>query len=619
MDRFFVRLLWYVFFFLPVSILQVNASVQPFSIDFTVHEQKIPGRYIEFLEQDVDESVSVLKLLHDQRWEIVSDSHSLLIKNPDRVLWLRFSIKNNTNKPVKYYLEFADSHNSKLQIFHLNPFGSIDSMAAVGFDEPFSSRVYDHKNFVYNVSLEGGEAAYFYVKIKSRYQSYFGIKLVSDQHLISYFYKEYYWLGIFYGILFIMAMYNFFLFVSTREYVYVYYVLYVLSCALYTSGEDTILFQYLWPEHPWLNHVFFMIAPSLLAFTYVLYSTSFLEVVKSYQKWVVFCYVLVAISVLFLFIDTLFWYKVSIYFFVLPFVIVNVIALSLYKKGNVFTRFFILGSVFILFSLLIFMLRKLGYVYSNAYSYYIFNIAFVVEALLFSHALADKYRLIKAEKEQTQDVLIATLKEQEVIKDTINRELESKVKQRTEELEKKSLELSEKNEELELMAEQLKQMNLKLDVDNWQLKKQVVEETKSRILLHEVSLDEFKEIFPNESACYRFLEELKWSQGFVCKKCGSEAYSQGDKLFARKCRKCKYNESITNNTLFQGLKFPIEKAFYIAYRTFKDTDKITVEELSQLVSLRAATVWAFRKKVQEAKELKRKDKVKLSSWEQIIQ
>jgi hypothetical protein len=552
-------------------------------------------------------------------WKPLEHSNPFIIRHPNQVMWIRFPVHNQARDMHKRFLEFPDAHNSNIQLFAVQNAGSVVTHPAVGFDLPISNRQYLYKNVLYDLAVPYGETKWFYARVESKYESSFLVMIVSDSYLLSYFLPEYYWLGIFYGILLIMAIYNLFIFLSTRESVYVYYVLYVLCCALYTGGEDTVLFQLFWPDLPVLNHYLFVLSPPLLALSYILYSTAFLEIKKKFKMIVVACLASTVLAFIFSLIGQLVFYQISTFLFYMPFLLLYGIAIYLYRQGKLFTRFFIIGSSFILVSLTVFLLRKLNVLPSNILTFYTFNFAFVVEVMLFSYALADKLKLIKKEKEEAQNLLIDSLQLQEKMKDTINQELEAKVKQRTYQLEQQSMQLAQKNEQLQMMTDKLNEMNIKLDVDNWQLKKQVVEETKSRILLQEVSMEEFNEIFPDEAACYRFLEELKWQDGFVCKKCGNDTYVAGDKLFARKCKKCKYNESVTTNTLFQGVKFPIEKAFYITYRTFSDTDKITVEELANLVDIRAATVWAFRKKVQETKDLKRKAKVKLTSWEQIIQ
>ncbi|MDB5271681.1 MAG: chromosome segregation ATPase [Chitinophagaceae bacterium] len=600
----------------PVS----RAADSTFTCSYTTNSEMLFFNEACFEKlEGASSKASIEEIKHKRGWQKLEQSNPFIINHPNEVLWIRFPVENNANDSHKRFLEFPDAHNSNIQLFSILPSGKTIVYPAVGFDLPISQREYHYKNVLYDLSIPYGETQWFYARLESKYESSFLTMIVSDAYLLSYFLPEYYWLGLFYGILFIMAIYNLFIYTSTREHVYVYYVLYVFCCALYTGGEDTILFQLFWPDWPVLNHYCFVLSPPLLTFSYTLYSISFLEIKKEFRTLIYTCFASTALAFVCALIGLNIFYKVSTFLFYIPFLILYSIAITLYRRGKLFTRFFIIGSSFILVSLTVFLLRKLNILPSNIYTFYTFNFAFVVEVMLFSYALADKLKLIKRDKEETQNLLIDSLTVQEKLKDSINRELEKKVKERTHQLEQQSLELAYKNEQLQLMTNKLNEMNIKLDVDNWQLKKQVVEETKSRILLQEVSMDEFKEIFPDESSCYRFLEELKWESGFVCSKCGNHTYMASDKLFARKCKKCRYNESVTANTLFQGIKFPINKAFYITYRTFNDTDKITVEELSQLVSIRTATVWAFRKKVQETKEAKRKAKVKLTSWEQIIQ
>jgi hypothetical protein len=120
--------------------------------------------------------------------------------------------------------------------------------------------------------------------------------------------------------------------------------------------------------------------------------------------------------------------------------------------------------------------------------------------------------------------------------------------------------------------------------------------------------------------CHRFLESLKWDKGFHCKKCGNEKYFDGAQKFARRCTKCGYNESITAYTIFHSIKFPIEKAFYIAYITVTGRREYTLDALSDQLGLRLNTVWAFRHKVAERiEELEKKGrKPTASRWEEVI-
>jgi hypothetical protein len=60
-----------------------------------------------------------------------------------------------------------------------------------------------------------------------------------------------------------------------------------------------------------------------------------------------------------------------------------------------------------------------------------------------------------------------------------------------------------------------------------------------------------------------FLDRFKWNDKFCCLKCGNKDFIEGKQPFSRRCKKCKYDESLLKSTAFEGLRFPIEKAFDI--------------------------------------------------------
>jgi hypothetical protein len=115
------------------------------------------------------------------------------------------------------------------------------------------------------------------------------------------------------------------------------------------------------------------------------------------------------------------------------------------------------------------------------------------------------------------------------------------------------------------------------------------------------------------------LENIKWSNGFICKKCGHDRYIIHTSPFSRKCTSCKHVESVTADTLFHGIRIPMDKAFYIVYDTIRSGKSKTLEELSELLELNKNTVWAFRKKIQTTYELlKTKSKGALVRWDDLL-
>jgi hypothetical protein len=188
------------------------------------------------------------------------------------------------------------------------------------------------------------------------------------------------------------------------------------------------------------------------------------------------------------------------------------------------------------------------------------------------------------------------------------------------ELNEKNHQLEESNQKLERQAFEINQINSILDLDNWKLKNSIKEVLNERFLEKTMDYHQFQTLYPDTLACYRFLENLKWSKGFHCRKCGNGKYFDGAQKFSRRCTRCGYNESITAYTIFHSIKFPIERAFYIAYLTVGGKKDYTLEDLAGQLDLRVNTVWAFKHKVMERiTELARRGhKPVVSRWEEIV-
>ena len=115
-----------------------------------------------------------------------------------------------------------------------------------------------------------------------------------------------------------------------------------------------------------------------------------------------------------------------------------------------------------------------------------------------------------------------------------------------------------------------------------------------------LSLFEFRERYPDGDSCLSRLADLKWGDGFKCRKCGHGRCCKGGMPYSRQCTSCRYDESPTANTLFHKIKFDILKAFYIVYFVSTNKKGITSTELARKLDLRQKTCWAFKRKVMKA-------------------
>lgn len=119
-----------------------------------------------------------------------------------------------------------------------------------------------------------------------------------------------------------------------------------------------------------------------------------------------------------------------------------------------------------------------------------------------------------------------------------------------------------------------------------------------------LSLLDFNDKFSTDESCYEYLSEIKWENGYQCAKCGHHKYYAGKQPSSRTCNRCKYSESVTAHTLFHKLKFPLRKAFYIAFLVVSGKKGISTYDLERKLSLRQKTCWLFKRKVMEAMKIR---------------
>ncbi|MCU0430317.1 MAG: transposase [Cytophagaceae bacterium] len=515
--------------------------------------------------------------------------------------WMRFTLRNQSPEYKRWCIELVDPHITEFELYEWKD-SSLQLLSNTGYHFPFSTKAYHHKNFIYEVNFEEQVYKTYLIRFKSKSQNSFTILARKADVVVRYSLREYYLLGLFYGVLLVMALYNLFLFFSIRELTYLYYVGYIISCALVSFSEDGTGFQYLWPEFPTLNIFIGTWNPIFFMLIFVVYASSFLRLRERQPLWYKSIWAATGAYLLLFLYQLLFaeFPKAYIPFYLIPFGLVYLAGVYALVKGKKSALYFVLAYSFIFLSIIITFLRTNGWGDVGFLAVYSFNFGFFFEVLILTYAMSERFKEEKLRREAAQREMIKHLQEREKFQEKLNRELESRVQERTAELEEANLEIS--------------RMNQLLSEHNLALQQDVKQISLERITQQEMSFEEFSKIYPDENACYDYLAELKWSLGYRCKKCGNLKFNPIGS-HSRRCNKCKYIESVTAFTIFHSIKFPIQHAFYMLFIINIRKD-IKPEELSSLIPLSEKSCGSFKRKVQAAeKSVKGKSK---GGWERLI-
>ena len=115
-----------------------------------------------------------------------------------------------------------------------------------------------------------------------------------------------------------------------------------------------------------------------------------------------------------------------------------------------------------------------------------------------------------------------------------------------------------------------------------------------------VSIQQFNKFFKSEEDCRQYLFDLKWKDGYKCRKCGCTKSYKGKTRFHLRCQSCRYDESVTANTVFHKLKIPLLKAFGMTFRIAVKKKGMSTTELAKEFSINQKSSWLFKRKAQES-------------------
>jgi transposase-like protein len=107
------------------------------------------------------------------------------------------------------------------------------------------------------------------------------------------------------------------------------------------------------------------------------------------------------------------------------------------------------------------------------------------------------------------------------------------------------------------------------------------------------------ERFKTDQDCREYLSEIKWSEGYICRKCGHNK-SQIRKDFARTCNICSDTESAMADTMFHKVKFGLKNAFFICFEMATTTKSLSASQMAVRFGIQQRTARLFMHKVREA-------------------
>ncbi|TMU87222.1 GGDEF domain-containing protein [Bacillus sp. BHET2] len=265
----------FAFFGMCAPILHTYAteSNESIVIPESLQEMDLSNRLEVLIDQD-----------HLTENEIIEHSREfvpLAKTNPsgdisDTVYWLKVNLANASVEQKDLLLEIKKPHLSSVTLYTLET-DRLKKGDTIGYRYPFGIRDYKHRNLVFTLHLLPEASTTYFLKIET--DSFFQAPVslwdpiafseANNQNQLI--------LGVFYGIMIALIIYNSFLFFSLKEKSYLYYILFVSGFTMLQAIWDGFAFQFVWGDFPWWalrSNSFFILWSCLFA---LLFARHFLQ------------------------------------------------------------------------------------------------------------------------------------------------------------------------------------------------------------------------------------------------------------------------------------------------------------------------------------------------------
>lgn len=360
--------------------------------------------------------------------------------DPSVTYWIRTKIINTSSIQGDWVIGIPN-HTITEADFYIPTSDGDYRKTSTGFHIPLDLIGLKHKVSVAFIgkNINGGIC---YLRIKNNHKTSFAVFLIPIKQFINISLVDYFLSGIFFGSIIIILVYNFVLFIRIREKIYLYYSIYLFCFGIFAIIDFGYL-HYLSPSTAFTwNKNFYTVPFAFMIICLVLYTKSFLFLPTSLPKINRILKILIVARIIIFFLG--YYSKINLFystyidnFIVLFLFIIGVMA---YQKKLPLAKLFLTSFTLLLIGFSMHTIKVNGIIEGNILIHYGLYIAGMIETLLFSVALADRFRKIKQEKESAQQKIINDLISHKQIQTSLNQDLEERKK-----------ELEEKNQELDTL------------------------------------------------------------------------------------------------------------------------------------------------------------------------
>ncbi|WP_236180293.1 hybrid sensor histidine kinase/response regulator [Pseudomonas sputi] len=322
--------------------------------------------------------------------------------------WLKIDLHYRPTNPSaqrSWLLELAYPPLDHLDLYLPDAAGDYRLVRQTGDALPFASREIRQNNYLFDLAFKPDQQRTVYLRLSSEGSIQAPVTLWSSTAYLEDQPVRLYVLGIIYGVLLGMLVYNLFIYLSVRDTSYLYYIFYIASFGLYQLSVNGAAVEYFWPDNPWWANAatpFFIGCAGLFGSQF---ARSFLQT-KNHSRWldrllialIVFGAVVIGLSLMTRYGLAL---RLATTLALTFTVVIFAAGILAWWRGLRVARYFIIAWSAFLIGGIVNTMMVLGLLPNVFLTMYASQIGSAIEVALLSLALADRINAMREQQAQT--------------------------------------------------------------------------------------------------------------------------------------------------------------------------------------------------------------------------
>lgn len=366
------------------------------------------SRYVDYIE-DPGRKLTINEICGGAslKWKTVR-TRSINFGFTRSQYWFRFTVHNSMKRGMRWLLEVDFPPLDLVELFVPDGRGGYAGRKA-GDSQPFGSRDVSYITYVFKMHQGEGSSTY-YLRIDSLDSINININMMSYDYFMARVNSDMpvYW--IYFGIMMVMALYNLFIFIPTRDREHIYFALVVVAFGLFEFNFKGFGSQYLWPESAWWADRANPFLVSMICFLIDLFSIEFIGIKTRYPRLYRFSIATIMLPALVLAGLSLFVDLQRIIITVISFTLYTtlmIVAMGIYlsffqKPPSRQARIGLFAFSMVVITVPIVALTVLGILPPNFFARWAIQFGSAVAVVLYSLGMADKINHMKNRIQKTE-------------------------------------------------------------------------------------------------------------------------------------------------------------------------------------------------------------------------